>query len=88
MTTSDLTVTLMFDTNLIPLVGESLIENTVSNRSAIEKIIAIVSPMIAGTIYSLIPLKSFLTILLCTEILALLTALFINYPKNNSDDRV
>ncbi|PNY86222.1 hypothetical protein CD172_06055 [Staphylococcus agnetis] len=43
--------------------------------------------MIAGTIYSLIPLKSFLIIFLCTEILALLTALFINYPKNNSDDR-
>lgn len=86
LTITDLTVTLVFDTSLIHLVGEHLIENTVSNRSAIEKMIAIVSPMIAGTIYSLIPLKDFLLILLCTEILALLSALFINYPKHILDN--
>ncbi|HHU6751529.1 TPA: MFS transporter [Staphylococcus pseudintermedius] len=87
LTIADLTVTLVFDTSLIHLVGENLIESTVSNRSAIAKMIAIVSPMIAGIIYALIPLKSFLLILFCTEIIALLTALFINYPKNNSDNR-
>lgn len=82
---TDLTVTLTFDTNLIHLVGEYLIERTVSNRSAIEKTVSILSPMIAGTIYALIPLKVFLVILLGTETFALLVAIFINYPKNISN---
>lgn len=88
LTVTDLTVTLTFDTGLLKIVGNDLIEKTVSNRSAIEKTVSIISPIIGGTIYAFIPLNSFLLVLLFTEIFSLILVLFIKFPKYNNKDGV
>lgn len=83
LTITDLTVSLALNSGLLKIVGDSLIEKTISNKSAIEKTVSIISPMIGGVAYAFIPLNYFLYLMLFTEIFSLICIIFISFPRFN-----
>ncbi|WP_239701569.1 MFS transporter [Mammaliicoccus sp. D-M17] len=77
---SDSFSSIVFNSGMVSIVGEKYLQKFITVNMIVINIITIFSPIMGGVLFSILDIKIFIYLILCTETLSFLILIFIKIP--------